>query len=77
MGSILKERIEGNLFGTLVANTNDSLDPMLYGMHRSDIINRAYVANNTIERQYRTQLWLEPWYELGKAAGHRENLPDL
>jgi hypothetical protein len=74
---LVKALIEGSLFDCLVDGMNEGLHPDLYGSHRSDIINRAYTANNTIERHYRTQLFLEPWYELGKAAGPQALLPDL
>ena len=76
-GCLVKAKIEGPIFDTLVDNVNSGLVPELYGSHRSDLINLAYIANNTIERAYRLQVWMEKWYDMGKATGPQALLPDL
>lgn len=76
-GCLVKAKIEGPIFDTLVDNMNEAVVPELYGLHRSDLINRAYIVNNTIGRAYRHQIWMEQWYDMGKAAGPQALLPDL
>lgn len=77
MGSIFRGNFEGPLFGSLIDNMNQGLEPILYGSHRSDLINRNLRTQNTIDSHYHAWFLAEYWYELGKTSRLKENLPDI